>query len=191
LLAVVAVTTAWSVYEATRWAGVQSADYAQAAALRVDSTRNATLTGQLRLYDLVLVNNWINAHFSGNADLEQVFEAPLRPEFRPTFQAWLALDPFNNPTAPPGPLFMPDYASTLGQTTERLDAEAERLFEAGEKAREQGDEYVLNTVFLAMVLFLATIADRFKWNAARAALLALGLVMLLFGMYHIATYPIA
>ena len=36
MLAIVAVTTAWSVYQATRWAGVQSADYAHAAALRVD-----------------------------------------------------------------------------------------------------------------------------------------------------------
>src|SRR3954449_11380807 len=66
LLAVVAIATSWSIYQATRWAGVQCTDYAHAAALRVDSTRDATLDGQLRLYDLILVNNWINAHFSGN-----------------------------------------------------------------------------------------------------------------------------
>jgi hypothetical protein len=191
MLAVVAVATAWSVYQATRWGGVQSADYAQAAALHVDSTRNATLTGQLRLYDLILTNNWINAHFSGDEQLAAVYQNRLRPEFRPTFEAWLALDPFNNPDAPPGPLFMPGYESSLGNTTEQLDAEAARIFAEGEVAREQGDAYVLNTVFLAMVLFLTTIADRFEWNAARAALLTLGLVMLLIGVYHLTTYPIA
>jgi hypothetical protein len=190
MLAVVAVATAWSIYQATRWAGVQSTDYAQAAALRLDSTRNATLNGQLRLYDLILVNDWINAHFDGNSELEAVFERRLRPEFRPTFSAWLALDPFNNPDAPPGPLFMPGYASSLDDTSAQLEAEAEHIFAEGEKAREQGDDYVLNTVFLAMVLFLATIADRFQWNAARTALLALGLAMLLFGVYHLTTYPI-
>ena len=191
LLAVVAIATAWSVYQATRWAGVQSTDYAQAAALRVDSTRNATLSGQLRIYDLILVNNWVNAHFSGDTQAETVFRNRMRPEFQPVFQAWLALDPFNNPAAPPGPLFMPEYTSSLPDTSQQLDAEAARIFSQGETAREQGDAYVLNTVFLAMVLFLTTIADRFQWNAARAATLAIGLVMLLVGVYHLATYPIA
>jgi len=191
MLALVAVATAWSVYQATRWAGVQSAAYAHAAALRVDATRNATLNGQLRLYDMILTNNWLNAHFNGNEELASVFESRLRPEFRPTFQAWLALDPFNNPDAPPGPLFMPGYASSMDAATEQLEAEADRSFAEGETAREQGDAYVLNTVFLAMVLFLATIADRFEWNAARAALLVFGLLVLLFGVYHLTTYPIA
>ena len=191
MLAVVAVASAWSVYQATRWSGVQSTDYAQAATLRVESTRNATLTGQLRLYDLVLVNNWINAYVNADTELAAIFENRLRPEFRPTFEAWLALDPFHNPDAPPGPLFMPGYPSSLPDTAEQLDAESARIFSEGETAREQGDAYVLNTVFLAMVLFLTTIADRFQWNAARAALLTVGLLMLLVAVYHVATYPIA
>src|SRR6478735_10091957 len=95
-LAVVAVATAWSGYQATRWTEAQSARYAQASALRVVSTREATLTGQLRLYDLVLVNNWLNAHASGNAPLEDQFRRRFRPEFQAVFDAWLAQDPFNN-----------------------------------------------------------------------------------------------
>jgi type VI protein secretion system component VasF len=55
-LAVVAVATAWSGYQATRWTDAQSARYAQASAQRVQATRDATLAGQYRLYDLVLVN---------------------------------------------------------------------------------------------------------------------------------------
>jgi hypothetical protein len=191
MLAVVAIASSWSVYQATRWAGVQSTDFAQAAALRVESTRNSTLTGQLRLYDLILANNWINAHFTGDVELEKTYESRLRPEFLPIFEAWLALDPFHHTDAPAGPLFMPGYSSSLPDTAERLDAEAARIFSEGETAREQGDAYVLNTVFLAMVLFLTTIADRFQWNAARAATLAIGLVMLLVGLYHLVTYPIA
>src|SRR5690349_2158705 len=64
-LAVVAVATAWSGYQATRWTDAQSARYAQASAQRVQATRDATLAGQLRIYDEVLVNNWLNAHSSG------------------------------------------------------------------------------------------------------------------------------
>ena len=66
MLGVVAVATAWSGYQATRWAGEQSTLYAQASALRVESTRTATLAGQYKLYDSILVNNWINAYVQGN-----------------------------------------------------------------------------------------------------------------------------
>src|SRR6266568_4674340 len=60
MLGVVAVATAWSGYQATRWAGEQSTLYAQASALWVESTRDSTLAGQLRINDFVSVNNWLN-----------------------------------------------------------------------------------------------------------------------------------
>ncbi len=68
----VAVATAWSGYQAARWGGVQSTEYAQASALRVASTRDSTLAGQLRLYDLVLVNSWMNAYTQGNTKLATI-----------------------------------------------------------------------------------------------------------------------
>src|SRR6266516_241778 len=43
MLGVVAVATAWSVYQATRWAGEQSTLYARASALRVEATRDSML----------------------------------------------------------------------------------------------------------------------------------------------------
>jgi hypothetical protein len=189
-LAVVAVATAWSGYQATRWTDAQSARYAQASAQRVEASRDATLAGQLRIYDEVLVNNWVNAHASGNTALEDVFRHRFRPEFQPVFDAWLALDPFNNPNAPPGPLFMPQYPDSLPSSSDQLDAEASQLFDEGQAAAEQSAAYVLNTVFLATVLFLTAMAERFEWHPLRAAILGVAIVMLLFAIYHLATYPI-
>ena len=190
LLGVVAVATAWSGYQAARWSSVQSTRYAQASALRVDSTRDSTQAGQLRLYDLVLVNNWMNAYTQGNTKLANIYERRFRPEFLPTFKAWLATDPFNNPHAPPGPLFMPQYKLSLDEQANQLEAEAEKTFKEGQAANQQSDDYVLNAVFLATVLFLTAIAERFEWNTIRAVILALALAMLLFGVYHLFTYPI-
>src|SRR6266581_5387368 len=190
MLGVVAVATAWSGYQATRWAGEQSTKYAQASALRVESTRDSTLAGQYRLYDVILVNNWLNAYTQGNTKLANIYEKRFRPEFRPVFEAWLALDPFNNPNAPPGPLFMPQYKLSLEEQANQLDAEAAKTFKEGQAANQQSDDYVLNTVFLATVLFLTAIAQRFEWNTVRAMILALALGMLLFGLYHLFTYPI-
>jgi hypothetical protein len=107
MLCMVAIATAWSGYQAARWGGVQSSKYAQASALRVVSARDSTLAGQQRLYDLTAVNNWIAAYMQGDPALAALYEKSFRPQFKPTFEAWLALHPFNNPHAPAGPLLMP------------------------------------------------------------------------------------
>ena len=190
MLGVVAVATAWSGYQATRWAGEQSTLYAQASALRVESTRDSTQAGQYKLYDVILINNWINAYTQGNTKLATFYERRFRPEFRPAFEAWLATNPFNNPNAPPGPLFMPQYKVSLDEQANQLEARAAKTFDEGQAAKEQGDAYVLNTVFLAVVLFLTAIAENFKWNAVRAVILVVALGMLVFGIYHLIIYPI-
>jgi len=191
MLGVVAVATAWSGYQAARWSGQQAAHYSQASALRVEATRASTRGGQLRLYDLNLVDSWLSAYVMGNGELAAIYERRFRPEFAPVFRAWIALDPLHNPAAPPGPLFMPQYESSLGDTSAELEAEAASTFARGQDDNEQSDAYVLNTVFLASVLFLTAIADRFRWNALRAVVLGLALALLLYGLYHLVAYPIA
>jgi hypothetical protein len=189
LLGVVAVATAWSGYQATRWAGEQSTLYAQASALRVESTRASTLAGQYKLYDSISVNNWLNAYTQGNTKLAKIFERRFRPELQVAFAAWMATNPFTNPNAPPGPLFMPQYKVSQDALATQLDAQAAKTFDEGQAAKEQGDAYVLNTVFLATVLFLTAIAENFTWNWIRAVILVIALVMLLFGIYHLIIYP--
>ncbi len=190
MLGVVAVATAWSGYQATRWAGEQSTLYAQASALRVEVTRDSTLAGQYKIYDSIMVNNWLNAYTQGNTKLAKIFERRFRPELQVAFTAWMATNPFTNPNAPPGPLFVPQYKVSMDEKANQLDAEAAKTFADGQAAKEQGDAYVLNTVFLATILFLTAIAENFTWNWIRAVILAIALVMLLFGIYHLIVYPI-
>ena len=190
MLGVVAVATAWSGYQATRWAGEQSTLYAQASALPVESTRASTLAGQYKLYDSIMVNNWLNAYTQGDTKLATIFQRRFRPELQVAFAAWMATNPFTNSNAPPGPLFMPQYKVSQDELANRLDAQATATFAKGQAAKEQGDAYVLNTVFLATVLFLTAISENFTWNSIRAVILAIALVMLLFGIYHLIVYPV-
>ena len=190
MLGVVALATAWSGYQATRWAGEQSTLYAQASALRVESTRASTLAGQYKLYDSIMVNNWLNAYTQGNTKLAKIYQRRFRPELQVAFEAWLATNPFTNPNAEPGPLFMPQYKVSQDELANQLDAKAAATFDKGQAAKEQGDAYVLNTVFLATVLFLTAITENFKWNGIRATILAIALLMLLYGIYHLIVYPV-
>ncbi|PWT73055.1 MAG: hypothetical protein C5B60_08695 [Chloroflexi bacterium] len=190
MLGVVALATAWSGYQAARWGSVESTRFAQASVLRLEASRDSTLAGQDRLYDLIQANEWINAYTVGNLQLANLYLARMRPEFRHVFEAWLALDPFHNSSAPPGPLFMPQYKLALDAQAAQLDAQAQSVFKEGQAAIEQSDAYVLNTVFLATVLFLTAIAGRFEWTAMKAVILAIALALLLFGVYHLFTYAV-
>ena len=137
--------------EATRLSaqGKQS----EANALLIQATQNYTLAGQHRLLDLTLFSQWLNARVSDTTQLTKVYEGRFRSEFKPAFAAWLATDPFNNPNAPPGPLYMPQYVNSEDEAAKKLAAEAERLFAEGDAANQVSDNYVLNGVFLAVCLF--------------------------------------
>jgi hypothetical protein len=190
MLGVVAIATAWSGFQAARWDGEQAAKYVQASDLRVESARYSTQAGQVALYDTGVFNQWLNAYSHGETKLTSLYERRFRPEFKPAFQAWLATDPFNNPNAPPGPLLMPQYKLSLAEKATQLEADASRTFDEGQAANQQSDDYVLNTVILATVLFFIAIAERFEWRAVRSAILLVALGMLLLGMYQLATHPI-
>ena len=82
------------------------------------------------------------------------------------------------------------FRSSLPSAADQLEAQADQAFTEGQAAAEQSAAYVLNTVFLATVLLLTSMAERFEWHPLRAVILCLAIVMLLFAVYHLATYPV-
>jgi hypothetical protein len=191
MLGAVALATAWSGYQSARWGGEQSVRFSQAGAFRTESTRASTQGGQLAQVDIAMFSNWINAFAEGNEDLADFYEVRFRAEFLPAFEAWLATDPANNPNAPDTPFEMAEYKSAQFDEAARLELEAEAAFEEGQAANQLSDDYILNVVILASVLFLSGIATRFDWPPVRVAIIVTALVLLALGLYNIALYPVA
>ena len=191
VLAIATLATAWSGYQAARWGGEQATSYSQAGALRTESTRSSTQAGQLAQIDIGLFTNWINAFAAGDQRLTDFYEARFREEFKPAFEAWLATEPVSNPDAPSSPFSMPEYQINKAQEADQLEAEAEAEFAKGTEANQISDEYILNTVILASVLFLGGIASKFKAMSARWVIIVFSLAILVFGLYNIFTYPIS
>lgn len=189
MLAVVAVATAWNSYQAARWSSLAGLRYGQASARRVESTRASTTAGQLTIIDVGLFTNWINAYGTQNEDLMRFYQKRFREEFKPAFEAWMATDPENNPNAPPSPFAMDEYQLDLQAEADQLEQEASAFFEEGKQAIERSTNYILNTVFLASVLFFIGIAGRFKWLPLRLVILVTALGLLLYGLVNLAVYP--
>lgn len=189
VLAIVAVATAWSGYQASKWEGLSAQNYNMASRTTVLSQENATLAGQDLLYDTTTFNGWIAAKVNGKDKLSAFFERRFRPEFATAFAAWWKLDPVHDPSAPPGPTFMPEYSSANSQQSRKLAQQANDYFENGIGMRETADKYVRITVFLATVLLLTALSQRFKVMGARIAVVAVASALLIWSTYWILTFP--
>jgi hypothetical protein len=64
VLALVAITTAWSGYEAARWDGVQSERYGRSFRMRIEGQALELKANQERMYDAATVVEWIKAEAS-------------------------------------------------------------------------------------------------------------------------------
>ena len=118
-----AVATAWSGFQATEWDGEQSLLYGQASTDRFEAEAASTRAGQELTADSAMFTAWLQAHSAGDTVLETEMTRRFTPDYRNAFDAWLALDPFDNPAAPPGPAAMPEYHNAHRAEAERLNAE--------------------------------------------------------------------
>ena len=189
ILALVAVATAWSGYQAAEWAGKRAEEYAKANRLRVSAEGLATLAGQERIYDSDTFNSWLAARLDGKAQTAEFFERRFRDEYRPAFSAWMSTDPFNNAQALPGPIFMPEYHNAKHEQFLGLTKQAAEVADQGTKSGETGDQYVRITVLLATVPLITAIGQRFRFKAARVAFMILAWLLLCLPFWQLLTLP--
>ena len=189
ILALVAVATAWSGYQAAEWAGKRAQQYAEATRLRVTAEGLATLAGQERIYDSDTFDSWLAAKLDGKEEAAGFFERRFRDEYRPAFAAWIGTDPFKNAQAPPGPIFMPEYHNAKHEQFLRLNKQAAEIADRGTKSGETGDEYVRITVLLATVLLITAIGQRFRFKTVRLIFMILAFLLLCLPLLRLLLLP--
>jgi hypothetical protein len=190
LLAIVALITAWSGYEAARWNSVQSKLYGTSSRLRVEGQVLDVQANQIKMYNAATVVEWLKSEAHGEKRLAELFEKRLLPDFRPAFEAWKATDPVHNPNAPVGPTAMPGYQDSKAQEAAERNRQATEAFEQGTLAREHGDDYVRIAVLLATVLFLIAISQRFRSYKVRTALIIVAFLMLCVPIVQVVRLPL-
>ena len=190
-LAVAAVATAWSSYQATRWNGEQAKTASRVNATRIDAARAAGRANFETQVDVTTFTQWIDAFASGDEELTQFYFDRFRPEFRPAVDAWIATTPRTNPDAPRTPFAMPQYELASAQEAARLDAEAERLSAQVRESIQRGSNYVLGVVLFAVSLFFAGMSTKLTAPRLRAATLVVGCAVFLGTLAWVATFPVS
>lgn len=190
ILSVAALTIAWSGYQASRWGGLMSINFSQAGAMRLESTRASTAAGQVFLLDLSNFEGWLQATVAENDELAEFYLSRFRPELLTAFDAWIAMRPDEDETAPRSPFSTDAYSLSLNEQADELEQRAEGLFAEGLDANQTSDNYVLNSVVFAMALVIAGLADRFRRLWIRGFASGLSLIALVIGLINLVSFPI-
>jgi hypothetical protein len=189
LLAVVALATALSGYQAALFDGESAKEYATSSRLRSESVEKHLEANQVAAYDAGTLNAWLQANVADDHELMRVMEKRFTDNYEKYFRRWIKLDPMTNPEAPPGPRLMPGYTDPLVEQASQLADEATHAFEMGAQTRATGEKYVRVTVLLAATLFLIAIGQRFKIRGVRYGVNTVAGVLLVYCVYLIAVYP--
>jgi hypothetical protein len=189
LLALVAILTAWSGYQAAKWDGASAREYATSSRLRANGNTLQLTSNQQLIYNTQTLGTWLQAATTGDTKLAAIMARRLTPNYAVAFDAWLKTNPLTNPAAPAGPRFMPEYKDPLAVQARALDGHATDAFGAGVESRDRAEHYVRVTVLLAAVLFLIALGQRFKFRGVRVAVLSVAGIMLIYTLLTVLSYP--
>lgn len=191
LLAVAAVATAWSSYQATRWNGEQAKAASATNAIRSQAGR-AQAQGEAQTeIDVATFIQWVNADAHDDEVLADFYELRFRDEFQPAFDAWLETDPFNDPEAPPTPFAMAEYQVAATEEAAGFDADAEASAATVREDILRASNYVLAVVLFAVALFFAGMSTKLENARMRTVMLGVGYAVFLGSLGWIATFPIS
>jgi len=191
LLALAAVATAWSSYQATRWNGEQAKAAGQTNAIRIQAARAQGLAEAQEQVDVATFTQWVDAYARNESELADFYFKRFREEFEPAVKAWVATRPVKNPDAPLTPFAMSQYKLAAQAEADRLDAQAEVTAATVQRNIQRASNYVLAVVLFAVALFFAGISTRLSAARLRAITVALGAVLFVGTVVWIATFPVS
>jgi hypothetical protein len=191
LLALAAVATAWSSYQAARWNGEQAKASARVNKTRIEAARASGLANAQSEVDVATFTEWIDARAREETRLADFYRERFRAEFKPAFNAWIGTRPFIEPDAPLTPFAMPEYRLAATAEAERLDREAEAGSDQVRRNIQRSTNYVLAVVLFAVALFFAGMSTKLGVPVTRKALLALGCAVFLGAAAWVATFPVS
>ena len=189
LLSLATVGTAWCSFQAAVWGGVSQRITNQSMVAGRHAVASELQSFQLKLADVMLFSQYVNARASSNETLARFYADRFRDEAKVAFDAWVATRPFENSNAPAHPFVGDLYQPRLLAATKLAEDESQRLWVEAGNAGRTSRSYVLITVLLACALFCGGTAAKFEQLWIRRAVLALGLAAFLFAAGRLILLP--
>ena len=191
LLALCAVATAWSSYQATHWNGEAQKASGRTNALRIQAARAQGLSQSQTQIDVATFTQWVDAYARGERRLRSFYFERFRPEFKPAVEAWIATRPLKTPNAPLTPFAMPQYRLAAAAAAKQLDAASQQSAAGVLRNIQRASDCVLAVVLFAVALFFAGMGAKLRVARIRMLMVGLAGVVFLGALIWIATFPVS
>lgn len=190
LMALTAVMTAWSAFEASKWGGVMSINFAEAGAARTESIRASNLANQQFTVDVSLFTEFADATANEKPELAKFYRNRFPDRLAVATDAWLDTKPFQTDDAPSSPFVMDEYVLAANDQADDLQDQADQKSTDARTANQDGDNYTITSVLFATVILLAALSGKVRTLRTARLLLGLSVVLFIGSVGIIATYPI-
>jgi hypothetical protein len=192
ILSLAAVATAWATFQVSQWASAENDAVSASSVARsksIEATSQAARTEQL---DTTIWLQWLAAFRAGDTAQAAFLRNRFRPGLLQAHNVWVAkavVAPDGKViSVPPGtPFTEPQYAIPEADRADTLSTEAEHQLAVSQHAASMSTRYVVVALLLALVLFFAGIATKFRNPKLQTALVALALVFAVFGLVRMLT----
>jgi len=192
ILSVAAVGTAWATFQASQWSSKENdalSDSSVARSKAIEATNHGARTEQL---DTSIWLQWLAAFRAGDTAQAKFLRDRFRPGLLRAHNVWIAkadVAPDGKLiSAPSGtPFTEPQYVIPDAVRADALSSEAEHQLAVSQHASTMSTKYVVVALVLALVLFFAGIATKFRNPRLQATFVALALVFGLFGFVRMLT----
>jgi hypothetical protein len=196
ILAIATLAITWCSYQGVLWNGIQTFKLGDSNKFARLSQQKTIVTGQNRAMDEAILIGFVKAAIEKNQRIVDYSLRGVRPELSKIMSEWISSRPFENPTAYPHPMAMPEYIELMKKDmaeADKLSQQAEESRNEAQKANNNSDNYSLLTVVFSMVMFLGAITSKIApprlslLNTIAAAIICTGALVFVFFIMPIAT----
>ncbi|WP_141013709.1 hypothetical protein [Nocardioides sambongensis] len=176
LLAVTAIVTAWTGFQASKWGGAMSISFSQASTARIEAARLEAVANRKQSVQVSLFGQWLAAYQADDEVLADFLAARFPEPLATTFPVWLESKPLKNPDAPSTPFEMEEYAIPELADSAAADARADSKYAEALRNNQRGDNYTVLTVAFATILFFGAMSGRMRNPRAQWGFIIIGAI---------------
>jgi hypothetical protein len=190
LLSLATLLSAWCVFQASQWNGEQYFrinDENLANQLRVQSAMTVNLRKSTETQFLLL---YLSASSSGNTKYADFLRQRFPSHLEKAMLAWLALDPFNNNSAPKSPMFMKEYIIPESSDVEKYSKQVLDFKNLANDADKNSDNYMLMSLILSMTLFFCGLSGVANSHLSQRILISIATLALILSIVILFRMPV-
>ena len=190
LMAVASLATAWCSYQNSLWSSLSRDQASLADKLDRHASMQHLESGQIQEEQMLLWAEAMDAMIDEDEKLARFHTQRFTDELKPAFEKWMALNPLENPNAPPNPFVDSLYTPRFESGIREARVHAAHASNISNSAGHNASNYLSNTVILATVVFFSGTAGRFDKRIVRRSALVFALVLFCFVAIRICMHPV-